>query len=67
MQALSKKDADGDGIVNEGVNTQDLSEKIREFDAKLKLDRDKFEYQKQQDKRELDAKIKIANKKSNTK
>lgn len=67
IQALSKRDADGDGVINEGVDTQDLSERIREFDAKLKLDRDKFEYQKQQDKRELDAKVKIANKKSNTK
>lgn len=67
IQALSKRDADGDGVVNEGVDQNDLAEKIREFDAKLKLDRDKFEYQKQQDKRELDAKVKIANKKSNTK
>ena len=32
----------------------------------MKLERDKFNYQKQQDKRELDAKVKIANKKSKT-
>ena len=60
MQALSKRDADGDGIVNEGVDTQDLSEKIRQFDAKLKLDRDKFEYQKKKDKMDNDTKLTIA-------
>lgn len=45
MQALSKKDADGDGIINEG-NSEDLAQKIREFDEKMKLERDKLEWDK---------------------
>ena len=60
IQAASKRDADGDGLVNEGEDTQDLSEKIREFDTKMKLERDKFEYQKQKDKRDNDTKLTIA-------
>lgn len=60
IQAQYKKDADGDGVVNEGEDTQDLSEQIRQFDEKIKLDRDKFEYQKQKDKRDNDTKLAIA-------
>jgi DNA-binding NtrC family response regulator len=60
MQALSKRDADGDGIVNEGVDTQDLQEKIRQFDQKLKLDRDKLEWEKKKNKDNNDVKLKIA-------
>jgi hypothetical protein len=66
IQALSKRDADGDGVVNEGVDTEDLAEKIREFDEKLKLDRDKFEYQKQKDKQDNKTKLEIANMKAKT-
>ena len=64
IQALGKRDADGDGVVNEGVDTEDLAEKIREFDEKLKLDRDKFEYQKQKDKQDNKTKLEIANMKA---
>lgn len=60
IQAQSKRDADGDGVINEGVDTGDLQEKIREFDERLKLDRDKLEYQKQKDKRDNDTKLAIA-------
>ena len=60
IQAASKRDADGDGLINEGQDTQDLSEKIREFDTKMKLERDKLEYQKQKDKRDNDTKLQIA-------
>ena len=66
IQALSKRDADGDGVINEGVDTEDLSEKIREFDQRLKLDRDKFEYQKKKDKIDNDTKIAIAKMKPKT-
>lgn len=60
MQAQYKRDADGDGVINEGEDTQDLNEKIRQFNEKMKLDRNKFEYQKQKDKRDNDTKLTIA-------
>lgn len=67
IQAQSKRDADGDGIINEGENnTTDLNERIRQFDEKMKLDKDKFEYQKQKDKRDNDTKLTIAKMKSKT-
>ena len=60
IQAQFKKDADGDGIINEGVDTTDIDEKIREFDTKMQLERDKFEYQKKKDKQDNDTKLAIA-------
>ena len=60
IQAASKRDGDGDGIVGEGENTQDLDEKVREFNTKMQLERDKFNYQKQKDKQDNDTKLKIA-------
>ena len=66
IQAQSKRDADGDGLINEGEDTQDLSEKIREFDAKMKLERDKLEYQKQKDKKDNELKLTIAKLKPKT-
>jgi hypothetical protein len=66
IQAASKRDADGDGLVNEGQDTQDLNEKVKQFDQKMKLERDKFEYQKQKDKRDNDTKLTIAKMKPRT-
>ena len=67
IQAQSKRDADGDGIINENENNAiDLNERIRQFDEKMKLDRDKFEYQKQKDKRDNDTKLQIAKMKPRT-
>jgi hypothetical protein len=68
IQAASKRDADGDGLVNEGQDGTDLNEKIREFDQKMRLERVKFEYQKQKDKKDNDVKLQIAKQKNkNTK
>lgn len=66
IQALSKKDADGDGIINEGVDSTDLEERIREFDEKLKLDRDKLDWEKQKNKDNNEVKLKIAKMKPTT-
>ena len=66
IQAASKRDADGDGLINEGQDSIDLSEKVRQFDQKMKLERDKFEYQKQKDKRDNDTKLQIAKMKPRT-
>ena len=60
IQAQFKKDADGDGLINEGIDTTDINEKIREFDEKMKLERDKFEYQKKKDKQDNETKLTIA-------
>ena len=60
IQAQSKRDADGDGVVNEGVDQTDLAEKLYEFDSKLKLERDKLEFAKQKSKEDNQTKLKIA-------
>lgn len=60
IQAQSKRDADGDGVVNEGVNNEDLAEKVRQFDEKMKLERDKFNYQQKKDKQDNETKLAIA-------
>ena len=60
IQAQSKRDADSDGVVNEGVDNTDLNEKVREFDEKIKLERDKFNYQQKKDKQDNDTKLAIA-------
>ena len=60
IQAASKRDADGDGIVNEGQDTQDLDEKVREFNEKMKLERDKLNWDKQKNKDNNDVKVAIA-------
>ena len=60
IQAQYKKDADGDGIINEGVDTTDINEKIREFDEKMKLERDKLDWDKKKNKDNNDVKIQIA-------
>lgn len=65
IQALSKKDTDGDGIINEN-NNSDLEEKIREFDSKLKLDRDKLEWEKQKNSDNNKVKLEIARMKPKT-
>ena len=60
IQAASKRDADGDGLINEGEDTQDLQEKLYEFNSKLKLERDKLEFAKQKSKEDNQTKLKIA-------
>jgi hypothetical protein len=60
MQALSKKDADGDGIINEGTNQTDLAEKIREFDNKLQLEREKLQQEDKHHREDNALKLQIA-------
>ena len=60
IQAQYKKDADGDGIINEGVDNTDINEKIREFDEKMKLERDKLDWDKKKNKDNNDVKLQIA-------
>lgn len=61
IQAQSKRDADGDGLVNENNNKAiDLNEKLYEFDSKLKLEREKLELDKKKHKEDNDLKLKIA-------
>ena len=67
IQAQFKKDADGDGIINEGEDTKDLSEQIREFDAKMQLEKDKLAWDKQKNKDNNDVKLKIASKRNTSK
>ena len=67
IQAQSKRDADGDGYVNEAENKSvDLSEKIREFNEKLKLDRDKLEQEDKHHKEDNALKLQIAKMKPKT-
>ena len=61
IQALSKKDADSDGVVNEGVEDDNLTERVREFDERLKLDKEKLEWEKKKNKDNNDVKLQIAN------
>ena len=66
IQALSKKDADGDGVINEGRDSQDLQEKIRQFDEKMKLEREKIESSEKMNKENNDMRLKIARMKPKT-
>lgn len=68
INAMYKKDADGDGLVNEGSedSSRDLDEKVREFDEKMRLERDKLAWEKQKNKDNNDLKLKIANSKPKT-
>jgi hypothetical protein len=61
--ALMNNDTD-DGSAE--LNRDKLMQSIKEFDAKLKLDRDKFEFDKQKTREELRLKEKQINKKPNT-
>ena len=60
IQAQYKKDADGDGVINEGIDNTDINEKIREFDEKMKLERDKLDWDKKKNKDNNDVKLQIA-------
>ena len=67
IQAQTKRDADGDGIINESENNAlDLNEKVRQFDEKMKLEREKLELDKKQHKEDNDLKLKIAKMKPKT-
>lgn len=67
IQAQTKRDADGDGIVNENENNAlDLSEKVRQFNEKMKLEREKLELDKKQHKEDNDLKLTIAKMKPKT-
>ena len=66
IQAASKRDADGDGLINEGQDTKDLDEKLYEFDEKMRLERDKLTWDKQKNKDNNNVKLKIASTKSKT-
>lgn len=59
IQAMSKKDADSDGVVNE-KDSNDLTEQVREFDEKMKLEREKLDWDKKKNKDNNDVKIQIA-------
>lgn len=47
-------------------NKEELLEKMRQFDQRIKLDRDKFEFEKKKSKEELEIKRTQANNRSNT-
>lgn len=67
IQAVSKRDADGDGVVGEGEeDKQDLFEKIRQFDEKMRLEREKLDWDKKKNKDNNDVKLQIAKTKSKT-
>lgn len=61
IQASIRRDGDGDGLINEGVESQlDLKEKVREFDAKMKLEKEKLAWDKQKNDDNNRVKIKLA-------
>lgn len=60
MQALNKKDGDGDGIIDEGENTLDIEEKSRQFDEKIKLEKDKLAWEKKKNEDNNKVKLEIA-------
>lgn len=67
IQIQSKRDADGDGIINENENNAlDLNEKVRQFNEKMKLEREKLELDKKQHKEDNDLKLTIAKMKPKT-
>lgn len=69
MTELDQLDADHDGIVPEEYSQEakdKLMEQMRQFDARLKLDRDRLEFDKQKSKEDLEIK-RMKAKSSNTK
>jgi hypothetical protein len=67
IQAQSKRDADGDGYINEANNKQvDLNEQIRQFNEKMKLEKDKLQQDDRHHKEDNDLKLKIASMKPKT-
>jgi hypothetical protein len=59
MQVLSNKDSEGDGIIEEN-NSEELLEKIREFNANLQLEREKLKSTERMNKENNQTKLTIA-------
>ena len=67
IQTQSKRDADGDGLVNENNNKAiDLNEKVRQFNEKLQLDKDKLKQEDRHHREDNELKLKIAKLKPKT-
>ena len=61
IQAQTKRDSDGDGIINENENNAvTLEEQVKEFNEKMKLERDKLEQDDRHHKEDNDLKLEIA-------